>query len=69
MAPASHLKRVTTVRLSVDHLHDLFMHRLSRLVSIAPIVASPHATLADVEILGIVNVSIWARLYSVNHLK
>jgi hypothetical protein len=64
-----HLERVTTIRLPVDHFHDLFMHQLSRLISIAPVVTGSHAALANVEVLGIVNVPVRTRLYPVDNLS
>jgi hypothetical protein len=67
--PCTHLERVTTVRFSVDHLHDLFMHQLSRLVPITPVVAGSNAALANIEVLGVVDVSVRARLYSVDDLE
>jgi hypothetical protein len=68
-AAGTHFEGVTTVRFPVDHLHDLFMHRLSGLVPIAPVVACPNTALADVEVLGVVNVAIRARLYPMDNLR
>jgi hypothetical protein len=44
------------------------MHQLSCLVPIAPVVAGSNAALANVEVLGVVDVSVRARLYSVDDL-
>jgi hypothetical protein len=43
------------------------MYRLPCLVSIAPVVGGSHTILADVEVLGVVYVSILTRLYTVNY--
>lgn len=44
------------------------MHRLSGLVAIAPIVTGSHTALANVEVLGVVDILVWARLYPVDDL-
>ena len=65
---SAHLERVTTVGLSVYHLHDLLVDRLSCLVPISPVVTSSHAVLADIEVLGVVYVFVWACLNPVDDL-
>ena len=64
-----HLERIATVRFPVDHLHDLLVHRLARGVPGAPVVPGANAILADVEVLGVVDVSVGARLDAVDDLR
>lgn len=63
------LERVATVCLAVNHLHDLLVHQLARLVAIAPVVASADTILADVKVLGVVNVLVGPRLDAVDDAR
>lgn len=64
-----YLERVTAIRFTIYHLHDVLTHRLARLVSISPIVCRTDAILAHVEVLRIVDVLVGPCLYSVYHLQ
>lgn len=44
------------------------MHKFSVLVSVTPIVSCPDAIIADVEVLGVVDVPVWPCLYAVDDL-
>lgn len=57
-----YLEGITAISLSVYHLHDLLMDGFSGLVSITPVVASTDTRFADVEVLGVIDVFVWARL-------
>jgi hypothetical protein len=68
MSIFAHLKGIASVCFSVDHLHDIFMHLLSSLVSITPIICRSNAILANEEVFRIVNVFIWAGLDTIDYL-
>lgn len=67
-AALCHLERVTTVRLAINHLHQVFAERLSALVPVTPVVGGAPAIFADVEILRVVDVLVRARLDAVDNL-
>jgi hypothetical protein len=62
------LQRVTSICLAIYHLHDILAYRLSRLVSITPVVCSANAILANVKVLGVVNVLVRTGLNAVDDL-
>lgn len=62
----AYLERVTAVGLAVYHLHDVLTHSLARLVPVTPVVCGADAILANVKVLGIVDVLERAGLYSVD---
>lgn len=64
----AYLKRVATVRLSVNHLHNILVNRLTALVSVTPVIRRSHSILAHVKVLRVVDVSVRARLNAVQHL-
>lgn len=64
-----YLERVTAIRLSVNHLHDIFVDQLSRLITIAPIISSSGSVFADKEVLRVVYVLVWACLYAVDDAR
>lgn len=61
-------QRVAAVRFAVNHLHDVFVHSLSGLVSISPVVRCSNAVLPDEEVLGIVDVFVRPGLDTVDDL-
>lgn len=64
----AHLEGVAAVSLPVNHLHDIFIHRLAALVAVTPVVGCTHAILAHVKVLGVVDVPVRPRLDSVEDL-
>lgn len=64
----AYLQRVASIGLSIDHLHDVLIHRLATLVAVTPVICRPHTILADVEVLGVVDVSVWASLDGIQDL-
>lgn len=65
----SYLKRVTSIRFSVNHLHDIFMYQFSRLISISPVIGSSHAILSNEEVLWIVDILVWTSLNTIENLR
>lgn len=63
----TYLEGVTSVGLAVDHLHNILMNTLARLVTLTPVVGSSDAILAHKEVLGIVNVLVRAGLDTIDH--
>lgn len=61
------LETVATICLTVNHLHNLFMHSLTRLIAVTPVVAGSDAVLADVKVLGIVNILVRPCLDTVDY--
>lgn len=62
------LQGITAIRLSINHLHDILIHCFATLVAIAPVVRRAHAILADVEVLGVVDILVWTGLDCVEDL-
>lgn len=67
--PSAYLEGVAPVGLSVNHLHNVLAYGLAALVSVTPVVRSTHAILADVEVLGVVDVLVGAGLDAVEDLS
>lgn len=64
----AYLERIAPVCLSIYHLHNIFMNRLSCLISITPVVCGSNTILANKEIFGIVDILVRASLNSVDNL-
>lgn len=62
----TNLERVTTVRLSINHLHDVLADLFARLVAITPVVGGAGTVLADVKVLGVVYILVRTGLDAVN---
>lgn len=56
----THLQTITSVRFSVDHIQHLVLHSLAHRVSSCPVVARACSFLVHVEVLGVVDVAVWA---------
>jgi hypothetical protein len=63
------LERVGAVGLAVDHVQDVLVHLLAHAVAHAPVVSGAGAILVDVEVLGVVDVLVCARLDRVEHAR
>lgn len=63
-----HLQGITPVCLSVNHLHDVFANRLATLITITPVIRRTHTILADIKVLGVVDVFVRPRLDAVDDL-
>jgi len=61
----SYLQGVAAVCFAVDHLHYILIHRLSRLVSITPVIRRTYTILANIEVFWVVDVFVWTRLDTV----
>jgi hypothetical protein len=62
-------ERVGAICFPVNHVEDVFVHLLAHAVSHAPVVPRARAVLVYVEVLGIVNVLVGARLDRVEHSR
>lgn len=62
------LEGVGSVGFAVNHLHDVFVHRLAGLVAVAPIVSGADAVLSNEEVFGVVDVFVGAGLNAVDDL-
>lgn len=65
---SAHLEGVTAISFPVNHLHNVFIHRLAALVTVTPVVGRTHAILSHVKVLGVVDVPVRPRLDSVEDL-
>jgi hypothetical protein len=61
----TYLEGITSVSLSVDHLHHLFINRLSHLISIAPIISSSFALFFHEKVLRVIDILVRAGLDAV----
>ena len=61
------LERVGAVCLAINHIQDVLMHLLAHAVAHAPVVAGAGAILVYVEVFGVVDVLVGARLDRVEH--
>jgi hypothetical protein len=57
---STHLQRIAPIGLSVNHLHDILMNKLSCLIPISPIIRSPYTVFANEEIFRVVDILIRA---------
>ena len=64
----TYLERIAAVCFSVNHFHDILMHRFPRLVSVTPVVRSTNAIFANEEVFRIVDVLVWSGLNAVDDL-
>jgi len=63
------LKRLRTVGLPVDHVHDLLLKFLALRVAARPAVARAAALLGDEDIFGIVEIGVVGLLDGVDDLR
>ena len=63
-----YLKRVTPIRLAINHIENFLLDSISSIVSSTPIVCCAATLGPDKEVLWIVNILIWAILYTLYDL-